>query len=98
MEEKKDNDVKQTVSKDKSKYSIRIIVVLVVLLLFAVYTGVYLRAQYLNIIGINENYIDIFYKKIINKYSILGISFILVYFYFYIINKFIKRGLKKFFD
>lgn len=98
--DEKNNNIKETNSKekDKRKFPIRIIIVLVALLIFAVHAGVNLRAQYLNISGINEEYINIFYKNFVNKYSTFGISFIIVYLYFYIINKFIKRGLKKFFE
>ena len=98
--DEKNNNIKETNSKekDKRKFPIRIIIVLVALLIFAVHSGVNLRAQYLNISGINEEYINIFYKNFVNKYSTFGISFIIVYLYFYIINKFIKRGLKKFFE
>ena len=59
MEEKKDNSKENTI-KEKRKFPVRILIVLVALLLFGIYAGVSLRADYINIIGINENYYNVF--------------------------------------
>ena len=97
MEEKKDNS-KVNTAKEKRHFPTRMLIVLGALLLFGIYAAVSLRADYLNIVGINENYYDVFYKNVTNKYLFFIITFIVIYLYFYIMNKFIKKGLKKFFE
>lgn len=94
---KKTNDIKIE-EKSKGKFAIRTIIVLIVLAIFALGTIISLRAQYLNTIEINSNYQSVFYKRVQNKYIIFGITFITIYIFTYILNKFTKKGLKKFFD
>ncbi len=95
MEEvKKENSTNDV----KKKRNIRRIIVLVVLLVFALHTAISLRSQYLQTIGISENYATVFYSKIKNYYTVLGVSIVSIYIIVYITNKFIKRGLKKFFE
>lgn len=85
--------------KTKKKVNkIRRTAVLLVIILFAVITGISLRAEYLNYLEIGEEYISVLYQKIQNKYIVLGIAFAISYIFVYIINKFIIKGLKKFFD
>ena len=84
--------------KEKKKIAIRTMLVLLVVIIFAIFTGVSLRAEYLNVIEINKEYESVFWKKIQNKYTVFGISAFLIYVFTYILNKFTKKGLKKFFD
>lgn len=95
MEEAKKADVK---TKEKKKVSIKIILVLLALIVFGIVTAVSLRAEYLNIVGINENYKIVFEQNLKNKYTVYGVAFVLIYIFIFTLNKFIKRGLKKFFD
>ena len=91
-EEKNANEVKT------KKKNLRKTIVIVVLLLFAVYTAISLRSQYLHTIEIGQEYEKVFFEKERNYYTILGISVVAIYIYIYVINRFIKRGLKKFFE
>lgn len=95
MEEVKKAEVK---TKEKKKISIKIVIVLAALIIFALITGITLRAEYLNVSGINEKYLTVFKQKITNKYTVFGVAFISIYIFVYVLNKFIKRGVKKFFD
>ena len=99
MEEKKDSKVKDiTKEKKKNKFAIRTIIVLLVVVAFALITAISLRAEYLSLIGIGENYKSVFFQKIQNKYTVMGVAFVIIYIFVYIINKFTRKGLKKFFD
>ena len=91
-------ETKKANEKTKEKSSIKIIVVLAALIVFTLVTAISLRAQYLSYIGINENYDELFIQKVTNKGTVFGYSFVAIYFFVYILNKFIKRGLKKFFE
>jgi len=89
---KKTNETKKKVNKTRR------IVVLFVLLFFVVITGISLRAEYLNYLEIGETYISVLIQKIQNKYIVLGTVFVTTYIFIYVLNKFIIKGLKKFFD
>lgn len=95
MEEVKKAEVK---TKEKKKISIKIVIVLAALIIFTLITVITLRAEYLNFTGISESYLSVFEEKITNKYTVFGIAFVSTYIFVYILNKFIKRGLKKFFE
>lgn len=97
-ENKKTNIKDETKEKKKHKVASRNIIVLLVLLVFIAYVAISFRAQYLHFIGIGSNYENVFYEKIQNKYTIFGIAAVAIYLYIYINNKFIKKGLKKFFE
>ncbi len=89
---KKTKEVKKKTSK------VRKILVLLVILAFALITGISLRAEYLNYLEIGEEYVSVLYQKIQNKYIVLGVAFVASYIFIYVLNKFISKGLKKFFD
>ncbi len=89
---KKTNETKKKVNKTRR------IAVLLVLLVFVVITGISLRAEYLNYLEIGETYISVLIQKIQNKYIVLGTVFVTTYIFIYVLNKFIIKGLKKFFD
>ena len=92
-EEKKD-----TQKEKKKKIINRKIIVLVVLLFFIIASYISIRAEYLNTIEIGKEYESVFITKIKNKYTVLGTSVFIVYILVYIVNRFIKKGLKKFFE
>ncbi len=95
MEEVKKAEVK---TKEKKKISIKIVIVLAALIIFGLVTGITMRAEYLNVLGIGENYLNVLEEKITNRCTVFLTAFISIYIFVYVLNKFIKRGLKKFFD
>ena len=95
MEEVKKAEVK---TKEKKKISIKIVIVLAALIIFGLVTGITMRAEYLNVLGIGENYLNVLEEKVTNMSTVFLTAFISIYIFAYILNKFIKRGLKKFFD
>ena len=92
------DEIKVDKTKKNKKIKKRTILVLALLILFIISSIISLRAEYLNIIEIGEQYESVFYQKIQNKYIVFGVSAICIYLITYILNKFIKKGLKKFFD
>ena len=96
--ENKSNKQKKVEKKSKKRLGIRTILVFLVLLIFAIGSFISFRSEYLNITEISQEYEDVFYQNIRNKYTIFGVSSILVYIFTYVLNKFKKRGLKKFFE
>lgn len=94
MEETK-NEVKQ---KKKINLKSRVILVLVFIILVAIFMFVNLRGEYLNILEAGENYIDVFMQNIKYQYMVMGINFVILFVVIYITTRFIKKGLKKFFE
>jgi len=88
---------KEENSSKKSKKTRRLLVILAILI-FAVYTFITYKADYIHYRQIGEQYESVFMTKVKNKYSIMGFSFVVLYIYLFINNKFISRGLKKFFE
>ena len=82
----------------KKKIATRTIIAIAAIIFFAIVTAINIRSEYLNFIDIGEKYESVFIQKMENKYLVMGISAIIIYIYVYIVNKFIKKGLKKFFD
>lgn len=89
-----DNKTRKTT---KPNRRIRRIIVLIVIAIFALSTAVKIRADYLSYIGIGEEYASVFNERVINRYLLTGPLFIIFYIMLYITNRFIFRGLKKFF-
>ncbi len=85
-------------TKEKKKISIKIVIVLAALIIFGLVTGITMRAEYLNVLGIGEKYLNVLEEKVTNMSAVFLTAFISIYIFVYILNKFIKRGLKKFFD
>lgn len=96
-EKKKESKVEKTKEK-KNKFARRTIIVLIILAAFAIFTAISLRAEQLSFIGIDEKYESVFLTKTQNRYSIFAIIFVSIYIFIYILNKFTKKGLKKFFE
>ena len=87
------------ITKDKQKKSKkRVWIVLIFLVIIAIYLFINLRGEYLNLLEIGSNYTEIFNKNLTFNISVLVINFICLYLFIYITNKFIKKGLKSFFD
>lgn len=82
---------------EKKKSKVRIIVVLLFILFFAIISFINLKGTYLEYKELGENYIDIFFTNIKYKYIIFAVNFIILYIIIYFTNKGIKKGLKDFF-
>ena len=86
------------VKSKRKKYTKRILIVVASLLVYGIINYIALRGQYLSIKGISENYLEIFTTNIKYTCIVTIVNFVSMYLTVYITNKFIKRGLKKFFD
>ena len=82
----------------KRKCSFRLVLVIVVLLIFSIGSYISFRAEYLKIKEIDEKYVSVFKTNFYMKVGMFAFTTIITYLIFYINNKFIKKGLKKFFD
>lgn len=82
----------------KKKFSFRLVLVIVVLLIFSISSYISLRAEYLKIREIDEKYVSVFKTNFYMKIGMFAFVTIVTYLIFYINNKIIKKGLKKFFD
>ena len=76
----------------------RVILVVAFLVLLAIYAIVSLRGEYLQALEVGQEYITVFKQDVKYRLSFIGINFLILYTATYITTKFIKRGLKKFFD
>ena len=76
----------------------REIFVILFFILFAIYSFINIRGEYLQILGIGEQYLDIFKHNLKQKTYVFLISFAIIYILSYITTAFVKRGLKKFFN
>jgi uncharacterized membrane protein (UPF0182 family) len=81
--------------KKRSKKPIIVIIFLIAVIL---YLFVKIRGDYLQMLGICQEYIDVFVQNLKYKTSVIIINFVFLYLITYITTKFIKKGLKKFFD
>ncbi len=104
MEENKDKEVVSNEEANKIpekqiKYlGKRTLVVFAVLVLFFLGFLVTFRANYIETGEIGAEYLDVFLENVKYKMYIGIINFIFVFTIMYIINKFIKKGLKQFFE
>lgn len=89
---------KEIVQKKKVNYKKRVILVLIFLVLVGIFMFVKLRGEYLNILSISENYIEVFTQTIKYQYMVIGINFVVLFFLIYFTTRYIKKGLKKFFE
>lgn len=93
------NEVKTEEKQNKKRnIAIRNVVVILALLVVGIILLISFRAEYLNIKEIGEQYTEIFFKNIKNKFYLAGGIFIIAYLIIYISNKTAKHGLKKFFE
>ncbi len=82
--------------REKKKIRFRNIIVIIAIAIFSIITFINNRAKYLKIKEIGEQYVSIFVSDFYRKLIMFGIAFLLTYIIFYINNRFIRRGLKKF--
>ena len=82
----------------KISNKLKTILVLVFIAIYALVTYVSLRGQYLEFAELGEQYVNVFFTNIKYKYSIMGISFVLISIIIYFTNLGIKKGLKPFFE
>lgn len=86
-------------TKEKSKkITFRTLLVLAALIVFAIVVVVTIRAEYLNMKQIGKEYVSVFEQNVKNKLYVGCASFLITYIIVYISNKFIKKGLKTFFE
>ena len=76
----------------------RTLIVTAIAILFAIYSAIVIRADYINAMEINEKFTSIVDYNVKVKYSLGFVSFIVIFLVIYINNLVIKGGLKKFFD
>lgn len=92
-------NTKETRKKNTEKKSkTRMLLVLLFLVVFALYSYVNLRGSYLEYMELGEQYINIFKTNLVYQYSIMAINFVVLYFIIYMTNRGIKKGLKPFFE
>lgn len=101
-EEKKENlTQKENVSteiKPKKKSKVRMILVIIFILLFAIIMYVQARGSYLEYLELGGNYVQVFWTNILYRYAIMAINFVFLFFVIYMTNRGIKKGLKVFFE
>ena len=102
--EKNNADVKDELKKDdsnngkKKKNKIRMILVIVFILIFAIFSYIKLRAEHLEYMELGEQYLNVFYTNLSFHYSIMAVNFVFLFFIIYFTNRGIKKGLKNFFE
>lgn len=84
--------------KNTKKINIRRLIVLIVICIFVIIQLIVNRAEYLEIKEISEDYTSIFFKNFYMKNAVFGISFVVTYILFFINNKIIHKGMRKFFE
>lgn len=83
---------------NKKKNKIKNIVITALIILIALLVTIDLRAEFLEIKEIGENFKEIFYTNLKYKYIMFLVIFATIFLLFSINTKIIKKGLKKFFD
>lgn len=82
----------------KKLNKIKNILVIAFILIYLLCTYITLRGEYLECLELGEQYIQNFWTNIRYKYSIMGISFVVISICMIITNMGIKKGLKPFFE
>ncbi len=90
--------MKETTKEKPKKSKKRMLLVLLFVALVAIYMGISLRGEYLNIIEVGQEYADVFKQNLYYRSIVMAINFAIVFIAVYITNKFIKKGLKPFFE
>ena len=86
------------ISKLRISKKMRAVIVIAFIAIYILATYVSLRGQYLEYLELGEQYVEKFFIDIKYKYSIMGISFVILSVILYLTNRGIKKGLKPFFD
>lgn len=84
--------------KKKKLNKLKNILVIAFIAIYLICTYVTLRGQYLECLELGEQYIQNFWTNIKYKYSIMGISFIIISICMFLTNIGIQKGLKPFFE
>ena len=84
-------------SPKKKKGKWKLILVLIVTIIFAIYSYVNYRAQFLEISEIGEEYLDVYNQNNTYLKYIALANFVVIFISVFITNIIIKRGLKRFF-
>ena len=85
-------------NKLKISKKLRAVIVVAFIAIYILGTYISLRGQYLEYFELGDQYVQKFFTDIKYKYSIMGISFVLLSIILYFTNKGIKKGLKPFFE
>lgn len=102
-EEKSKNNINikqdsNTATKTKKKSKRRMFIVLFFVVLVAVIGYIFFRGEYLEILEIGEEYVDIFWQNVNYMSITFVINFIFLFIVMYLNNNRIKKALKTFFD
>ena len=82
----------------KFNKKVRTILVIAFIVIYVLITYISLRGDYLEYLELGEQYVKVFFTNLKYKYSIMGISFVLLSGIIYLTNRGIKKGLKPFFE
>ena len=93
-----DNIKTEKVENKKNKNKIKVILVLIAAIIFALYSYVQYRGGYLETLEIGEKYVAAFRKNTKYLLAISAVNFSVIFVSIYVTNKIIKKGLKKFFE
>ena len=94
---KKDKRATNHSNKNKSS-KLRMIVVILFLIVFAIVSYISLRGSYLEYLELGTKYTSVFYTNLTYRYGIMAINFIVLYLILYLTNRGIKKGLTPFFE
>ena len=83
---------------EKKKSKLRMILVIVFILLFAIVSIITIKSSYLEFKELGENYEQVFFTNLSYRCFIMGICFVSLYYIMYFTNRGIKKGLKVFFE
>jgi len=78
--------------------NLKVILVILFILIFGLFTFVSLRGNYLEYKELGENYLEIFYTNLKYKYIIMAINFVVLFIIIYFTNRGIKKGIKPFLE
>ena len=84
--------------KIKKKSKVRMILVILFILIFAIISYIKVRGSYLEYLELGQNYVQVFWTNLIYQYAIMAINFVFLFFIIYMTNRGIKKGLKVFFE
>ena len=76
--------------------NIRMILVIVFILFYAIFNYFNIRTEYLYNLDLGTQYVEKFMQSLQYKTVVFGMNFLLLFIIFYIVISFVKRGLKKF--
>ena len=76
----------------------RKMIVLICLAIYILISIILARGEYLEIKEIGEGYVNIFNTNTITKYTIMAVSFVVTYIIVYFSNRYMRKGLSKFFE